>query len=241
MTMETRTFDIETPDGAMPAYEATPAGVPQGGIVVVQEAYGVTSHIEQVCDRLAAAGWTAIAPAFFHRQGSPVFRYDTDFPANIAPVMATLTREGLTVDLAAAFGYLESAGFSGTRRGIIGFCMGGAVSLFAGTEYELGATVTFYGGGVTNGRFGLPSLIDLAPLLKAPWFGAYGDQDAMIPVDEVEALRTAATVAPVEVELVRYADAGHGFNCDDRPSVYNPEAAADAWARTLGWFDRHVD
>jgi len=238
--MKTRTFDIETPDGPMPTYEATPAGAPRGGIVAVQEAYGVTSHIEQVCERLAGAGWAAIAPALFHRQGSPVFPYDTDFPAKIAPVMGTLTREGLTVDLAAAFGYLESAGFSGTRRGVIGFCMGGAVSLFAGTEYELGAAVTFYGGGVTNGRFGLPSLIDLAPSLKAPWFGAYGDLDTMIPVDEVEGLRSAAAAAPVEVEIVRYAGAGHGFNCDDRPAVYNPEAAADAWARSLVLFDKHV-
>jgi carboxymethylenebutenolidase len=239
MTMETRTFEIETPDGPMPTYEATPEGPPRGGIVVIQEAFGVTDHIENVCERLAAAGWTAIAPALFHRQGSPVFSYDTDF-SEIRPVMGTLTREGLTMDLAAAFDYLESAGFSGTRRAIIGFCMGGSVSLFAGTEHQLGAAVTFYGGGVSVGRFGLPSLIDLAPSLQTPWLGAYGDQDASITVDEVEGLRSAAAAAPVEVELVRYADAGHGFNCDDRPSAYNAEAAADAWARALAFFDTHL-
>jgi carboxymethylenebutenolidase len=239
MTMETRNFEIETPDGPMPTYEATPQVAPRGGLVVIQEAFGITHHIERVCERLAAAGWTAIAPALFHRQASPVFSYDTDF-SEIRTVMGTLTREGLTVDLAAALDYLDSAGFSGTRRGIIGFCMGGAVSLFAGTEHQLGAAVTFYGGGVTEGRFGLPSLIDLAPSLQTPWFGAYGDQDASISVDEVEGLRSAGATAPVEVDLVRYADAGHGFNCDDRPSAYNPEAAADAWARALAFFDTHV-
>jgi carboxymethylenebutenolidase len=238
MTMDTRNFEIETPDGPMPAYEATPPA-PHGGIVVIQEAFGITSHIERVCERLAAAGWTAIAPALFHRQGSPVFSYDTDF-SEIRTVMGTLTREGLTVDLEAALDHLESAGFSGSRRGIIGFCMGGAVSLFAGTEHRLGAAVTFYGGGVSEGRFGLPSLIDLAPSLQTPWLGAYGDQDTSISVDDVEALRAAAADAPVEVELVRYADAGHGFNCDDRPSAYDPEAAADAWARALAFFDAHV-
>ena len=239
MTIGTRNLELDTPDGTMPTYEATPDGMARGGVVVVQEAFGVTRHIERVCERLATAGWTAIAPALFHRQGSPVFAYDTDF-SEIRQVMGGLGREGLTADLAAAFDHLVSAGFSGRRRGIIGFCMGGAVALFAGTEHDLGAAVTFYGGGVREGRFGLPSLIELAPSLKTPWFGAYGDRDGGIAVDDVEALRVAASKAPVETEIVRYADAEHGFNCDDRPAVYNPEAAADAWTRALAFFDAHL-
>jgi carboxymethylenebutenolidase len=118
--------------------------------------------------------------------------------------------------------------------------MGGAVSLFAGTEHALGAAVTFYGGGVREGRFGLPSLIELAPTLKTPWLGAYGDRDSGIAVDDVEALRAAASTASVETEIVRYPDAEHGFNCEDRPAVYNPEAAADAWGRALAFFDAHL-
>lgn len=179
MTIGTRNLELDTPDGTMPTFEATPDGMARGGVVVVQEAFGVTRHIERVCERLATAGWTAIAPALFHRQGSPVFAYDTDF-SEIRQVMGGLGREGLTADLAAAFDHLVSAGFSGRRRGIIGFCMGGAVALFAGTEHDLGAAVTFYGGGVREGRFGLPSLIELAPSLKTPWFGAYGDRDGGI-------------------------------------------------------------
>jgi len=239
MTIGTRNLELDTPDGTMATYEATPDAMARGGVVVVQEAFGVTRHIERICERLAAAGWTAIAPALFHRQGSPVFAYDADF-SEIRAVMGGLGREGLTADLAAAFDHLVSAGFSGTRRGIIGFCMGGAVSLFAGTEHELGAAVTFYGGGVREGRFGLPSLIELAPSLKTPWFGAYGDRDSGIAVDDVEALRISASRASVETEIVRYADAEHGFNCDDRPAVYNPEAAEDAWGRALAFFDAHL-
>jgi carboxymethylenebutenolidase len=123
---------------------------------------------------------------------------------------------------------------------MVGFCMGGAVTLFASTRPGLGAGVTFYGGGVANGRFGLPPLIEQAPSVKNPWLGLYGDLDASIPVDDVEKLRAAASLAAAPTEIVRYADADHGFNCDGRPNVFNAEAAADAWARTLAFFNAHL-
>lgn len=87
--------------------------------------------------------------------------------------------------------------------------MDGTVSFYAATLRPLGATVTFYGGGVTEGRFGLPALVDLAPALGTPWLDLYGDLD-------------------------------HGFHCNDRPSVFNPADAKDAWQRTLDWFDGHL-
>ena len=239
MTTATRNLELDTPEGAMTTFAATPEATPRGAVVVIQEAFGVTRHIERICERLAEGGWMGIAPALFHRQGSPVFPYDADF-SQIRRVMGTLTREGLTADLAAAFDYLGSAGFTGTRRGVIGFCMGGSVSLFAATEHALGAAVTFYGGGVREGRFGLPGLTELAPSLKTPWLGVYGDRDASIPIDDVEALRVAAAGAPVETEIIRYADAEHGFNCDDRRAVYHPEAASDAWGHALAFFDEHI-
>jgi carboxymethylenebutenolidase len=226
---------IDTDDGAMPAFEALPDSEPRGAIVVVQEAFGVTTHICDVARRLADDGWRAIAPAFFHRQGSPVFAYD-DFAA-VMPVMGQLSAEGSGMDLEAS---LDHLGTANEQTGIVGFCMGGTLSFYAATLRPLGAAVTFYGGGVREGRFGLPSLIELAPSLKTPWFGAYGDRDGGIAVDDVEALRVAASKAPVETEIVRYADAEHGFNCDDRPAVYNPEAAADAWTRALAFFDAHL-
>lgn len=230
--------DIATADGVMPAVIAAPAGVPQGAIVVVQEAFGVTPHITDICQRLADAGWLAIAPALFHRNGSPVFEYD-DF-AGLIPQMQALTAAGLDADLDASFEFLVQRGFAANRCGIVGFCMGGAVALYAGTRALLGAAVTFYGGGVAVGRFGLPSLIDLSPSLRTPWLGLYGDLDKGIPVDDVEVLRAGALTASVPTEIVRYADADHGFNCDARPAVFNQDAAAHAWSRTLAWFDQFI-
>lgn len=231
-------ISIETSDGAMPAFEASPEVDAKGGIVVVQEAFGVTAHIEDICRRLADAGWHAVAPAFFHRQGSPVLSYD-DMTA-VMPVMKEVTADGITTDLLAAFGYLNEAGFTSARTGVVGFCMGGSVTFYAATLRPLGAAVTFYGGGVAEGRFGLPSLIEQAPRLQTPWLGLYGDLDKGIPSGDVDELRKAAAAADVPTEVVQYPDADHGFNCNDRPAVFNAAAAAAAWERTLGWFDRYV-
>ncbi|MCU1457298.1 MAG: hypothetical protein JWL73_1390 [Actinomycetia bacterium] len=234
----TKTETLPTPDGPMSTFVAEPAVAPRGGVVVVQEAFGVTPHIESICTRLADAGYLALAPAFFHREGSPVYRYDTDF-AEIGPVMSTLNAVGLTSDLNAAFGYLEREGFSGARSGVVGFCMGGSVSFYAATLRPLGAAVTFYGGGIAQGRFGLPPQLELASKLQTPWLGLYGDRDKGIPVDDVESLRAVTDGLPVDTAIVRYPNAEHGFNCDDRAS-YEPDSAKDAWARTLEWFGAHI-
>jgi carboxymethylenebutenolidase len=234
----TRTETLPTPDGPMPAFLAEPEGASRGGIVVVQEAFGVTPHIESICTRLADAGFTAIAPALFHREGSPSFAYDIDF-AELMPLLSTLNAVGLTVDLNAAFGYLEHEGFSGARVGVVGFCMGGTVSFFAATLRPLGAAVTFYGGGIAQGRFGLPPQLENASKLQTPWLGLYGDQDTGIPSDDVEQLRAVTDALPVDTAIVRYPHAEHGFNCDDRAS-YHEVSAKDAWARTLEWFGAHL-
>jgi carboxymethylenebutenolidase len=237
MTTEAQ-ITIDTPDGPMPAFEATPTGEAKGGVVVVQEAFGVTKHIEDIARRLAEAGWHAVAPAFFHRQGSPVLGYD-DFTA-VMPLMKELSAEGITTDLTAALDYLGSAGFAASNMGVVGFCMGGSVTFYAATLRPLGAAVTFYGGGVGEGRFGLPSLIDQAAALQTPWLGLYGDIDQGIPVADVEQLRQATETVSVPTEIVRFPDADHGFNCNDRPAVFNPTAAADAWSQALDWFERHL-
>ena len=127
-----------------------------------------------------------------------------------------------------------------TAAVIVGFCMGGSIALFAAVAYPLGAAVTFYGGGVAEGRFGFPSLIELASGLTTPWLGLYGDKDQGIPSDQVEALRTAAGRSGVPSEIVRYPDAGHGFHCDARPAAYSPVAARDAWARAVSWLRLHL-
>ncbi|MBW8827068.1 MAG: dienelactone hydrolase family protein [Acidobacteria bacterium] len=228
---------LPTPDGDMPVAEASPAGAAHGAVVVVQEAFGLNDHIESLCDRLAAAGFHALAPALFHRVGSPTFAYD-DLPA-VMPVMNALTAEGIGTDLDACYRDLADKGFDESRTGIVGFCMGGTVALWAGVQRPLGAAVTFYGGGVSQGRFGFQPLAEISPDLKTPWLGLFGDQDQGIPVDDVEALRTAASKAPVSTEIVRYPDAGHGFNCDARGS-YHESSAADGWKRMLDFFTANL-
>jgi carboxymethylenebutenolidase len=237
-TMDAHDITIETADGPMPAHEARPAAEARGGIVVVQEAFGITEHIEDICHRLADAGWMAVAPALFHRQGSPVLEYGD--MERVRPVMGTLTKASVTEDIAATLSYLETEGHGPDQSGIVGFCMGGTVALYTATQHALGGAVTFYGGGIAEGRFGFPPQTEVAPNLRTPWLGLYGDLDQGIPADDVEALRDAAKGAAVETEVVRYADANHGFNCNDRPAVYNADAAADAWSRTLAWFEAHI-
>ena len=232
----TTSVTIDTADGAMPAALSTPDGDATGAVVVFQEAFGITSHIEDITRRLADHGYLALAPALFHRQGAPVFAYD-DYES-LLPTIQQLTADGLIVDIEASLAHVAGLGFPAERTGTVGFCMGGAVSLLAATQRAYGAAVTYYGGGVGAGRFGLPSGIELAANLKTPWLGLYGDLDKGIPVEDVERLRVAAEQGSVETEVVRYAEADHGFNCDERPS-FNPDAAKDGWVRTLGWFDRH--
>ena len=212
-------------------------GEPKGGIVVVQEAFGVNGHIEDVATRFAEAGWLAVAPHLFHRTGDPQLGYD-DF-SQVMPHMGALTADGILADIDVALALLAGAGIGPAQTGVVGFCMGGTVALVTAVRRDVGAAVSFYGGGVAQGRFGFGPLIEEAPGLRAPWLGLYGDLDQGIPVDDVERLRAAAATSGVETEVVRYPDAGHGFHCDRRPD-YHPDSAHDAWDRTLRWFDQHL-
>ena len=233
-------IEIPSPSGLIPAFSATPPGAPVGAIVVIQEAFGLTDHIGTLVDRLAGEGYRVIAPAMYHRQGAPVIEYEAlqvaEKAERLIEVMSALSAEGIAADLDAALDFLTAEGFAAASTGMVGFCMGGAITLFSCTRRGIAAGVTFYGGGVINGRFGLPSLVELAPSLSHPWLGFYGDQDPSIPVDEVEQLRAAAATAPVSTEIRRYPDAGHGFNCEARPEHFNAASAADAWSRMLEFF-----
>jgi carboxymethylenebutenolidase len=232
-----QTVSVDSAGSAMSLYESEPEGTARGAVVVIQEAFGVNEHIEDVCRRFSAAGYRAVAPHLFQRSGDPVIPYD-DMQA-VMPHMGALTREGLEADVDATLGHLADAGFSSGKVGIVGFCLGGSVVVLAAARHALGAAVTFYGGGVAAGRFGLPPLVELASELKTPWLGIFGDADQSIPTDQVETLREAAKKASVPTEVVRYRDAEHGFHCDARDS-YHETSAKDAWKRTLAWFDAHM-
>jgi carboxymethylenebutenolidase len=235
---EARTIELSTADGPMAVYEAPMTGDARGAVIVIQEAFGVNAHIEDVTRRFEAAGYHAVAPALFHRAGGGTAPYD-DF-SKVMPLYEGLTDAGILMDVDATLEHLRGEGFTDDRIGIVGFCFGGRVTFLAGLHHALGAAAGFYGGGIVSQRFPqFPSLVAEAGRLQTPWLGLFGDEDGSIPVDEVEQLRAALERAPVDTEIVRYEDAEHGFHCDVRDS-YHEAAAKDAWQRTLDWFERHL-
>ena len=229
---------LTTADGPMRLYSCAPEGGAARAVIVIQEAFGVNDHIEDVTRRFADAGYHAVAPAIFHRAGGGTAPYD-DFE-KVFPLFEGLTDAGILMDVGAAIGHLHEQGFDDGAIGIVGFCMGGRVTFLAALELALGAAVGFYGGGIVTGRFPqFPPLIDRTEELKTPWLGLFGDLDSSIPVEDVETLRARLAALELPTEVLRYATAEHGFHCDVRPS-YNAEAATDAWDRTLAWFAEHL-
>ena len=230
-------IELDTVDGTLPLY-TTGNTEARFAAVVVQEAFGVNEHIKDVANRLAAEGYYVVAPHLFHRDGVNALPYE-DFDV-VRPHLANLHADGIRADIEAAVNHLADQGFPLASTGIVGFCMGGSVVVAAATEHPFGAAVSFYGGGIAAGRFGFPPLVELAPMLKSPWLGLFGDLDPTIPPEQVEQLRLEATKATVPTSIVRYAEAGHGFHCDARPTAYHEAAAKDAWAKALDWFARFL-
>ena len=228
---------VQVGGDTMEIFVAEPDGRARGAVIVLQEAFGVNEHIRDLCYRFAGAGYMAAAPHLFHRSGDPELGYE-DMQEVMVHIMQ-LEADQIEADLSATLAHLASVGFDGKKVAAVGFCMGGSISFVAGCYWELGAAVTFYGGGIAESRFGLPPLFDLAPTLQTPWLGLFGDLDVSIPVSEVEGLRTAISQAGPETEIVRYPDANHGFHCDARAS-YHVSSAKDAWRRTLDWIDHHL-
>ncbi|MDR3448610.1 MAG: dienelactone hydrolase family protein [Alphaproteobacteria bacterium] len=201
------------------AYLARPKGTQRGGLVVVQEIFGVNDHIRSVVDRYAAEGYLAIAPALYDRV-APRFEvgYGPDDLAKAMKVAGAVDKETVLIDLAAAIAFVAQAG----KVGIVGYCWGGTMAWLAAARLGgLSTAVGYYGGGVL-------SLADLQP--QCPVLLHFGAHDAHICVDRVRAFALARPEIPVFVY-----EAGHGFNCDARAS-YDPEAAGLAYDRTLRFF-----
>ncbi|HMG25556.1 MAG TPA: dienelactone hydrolase family protein [Acidimicrobiia bacterium] len=236
--MNARTLELDTAHGPMPLYEARPDAEARGAVIVIQEAFGVNAHIEDVTRRFADAGYHAVAPHVFHRAGGGTAPYG-DF-SKVLPLYEHLDDAGILVDVDATRAHLNAAGWDDTQLGIVGFCFGGRVTFLVALRQRLGAAVGFYGGGIVTARFPqFPPLVDEAAELRTPWLGLFGDRDQSIPVEDVERLRDALRAAPVPTEVVRYPDAEHGFHCDQR-DAYDETTAKDAWNRTLAWFDAHL-
>jgi carboxymethylenebutenolidase len=198
---------LEAKDGhELDAYIAEPKGKPRGGIVVVQEIFGVTDHIKRVADRYAGEGYRAIAPAMFDRIERGITLPYTGIEQGRA-YMQQLKWPNTLADVEAAADAVRDAG----AVALVGYCWGGTVAHVAASELELDAAISYYGGGVAR-------MLDKTP--RCPIVYHFGDQDHAIPMADVEKIVGAYPNATVHV----YKGAGHGFNCDERASY----SAADA-------------
>jgi carboxymethylenebutenolidase len=206
------------------AYRATPPGKPRGALVVVQEIFGVNSHIKKITDGFAADGYVAIAPALFDR-------VERDFETGYAPadiergrmVRGKLQIEDAVKDVTAA---VKEAQQTGLKVGVVGYCFGGTVAWLAATRIPgVAAASSFYGGGVADAAGEQP---------RCPVVFHFGETDASIPKDHWDRIKAQHPTIPTHIY-----PAGHGFSCDERGSFHEPSARL-ARQRTIDFFKEHV-
>ena len=224
-------IELTAADGTrVSAYEARPEGKPRGAVVVLQEIFGVNSHIREVADGYAAQGYVAVAPATFHRvkPGVQLGYTEADMNEGFGYKMAVeaLPEPGVMQDIQAAIDH--AAQISGAKVGIVGYCWGGLLTWRAACLLQgLSAAVPYYGGGVTTEA-------EVARHPKVPVLAHFAEEDKWIPMDTVHVFAKAHP----ELSVHTYA-AHHGFNCDHRGAWHAPSAQL-AKARTLAFFESHL-
>ena len=230
---------IPVQNGEIPAYRAMPASSgPFPAILVVHEIFGVHEHIKDICRRLAKAGYFAVAPYLYAREGEVVNKSDI---TDVLSVVRKVPEPQVASDLDATVAWAKSTGKADTSRlGITGFCWGGRqVWLYAAHNPKLKAGVAWYGPLQIPKSDNTPvNPTDEAAQMSAPVLGLYGGADQNITPANVEAMRAAIKAAGKSSEIVVYPDTPHGFNADYRPS-YRPKEAKDGWARMLAWFKQN--
>ena len=228
---------VPTADGEMVAYRAQPAAGSNFPVVlVVSEIFGVHEYIADVCRRLAKLGYQAIVPELFARYGDP--RKMSNVQEILSGVVAKVPDAGVLADLDACVAWAGKVGGGDTARlGITGFCWGGRNAwLYAAHNPQVRAAVAWYG------KIDSPATelspkhpIDLPGQIKGSVLGLYGGKDQGIPLDDVEAMKAALTKAGSKSQIHVYADAGHAFHADYRPT-YRKAEAEDGWKRLQEWF-----
>jgi carboxymethylenebutenolidase len=233
MDVQTQMTEVPGAAGMMPCFVARPETEGRlPAVLVIQEAFGLNAHVKDVARRLAAEGYVTLAPDLYWRGGKGrTVGYDQI--AEAIALMGTLNDAEVVADLRSAIAYLERQPFvRADRIGITGFCMGGRISYLAACELpdKIRAAAPFYGGGIP---------VEKTPQLEAPVLAFFGEKDAFIPLDSVEALRAKLARERKQAEVIVYPGADHGFFCDERAS-YQREAANDAWKRLLEFFSAHL-
>jgi carboxymethylenebutenolidase len=213
--------------GTAGGYLATPASGKGPGVVVIQEWWGLVPHIKDICDRFAAEGYTALAPDLYHGKSA-------SSPDEAGKLMMAMRIDEAEKDLRGATTFLlDHQATTGNKAGTVGFCMGGALSLYTATKnLQVGACVIFYGGH--------PNVKPDLPNLQAPVLGLYAERDGFVTTESVHELERKLKELGKQAEMHIYPDVDHGFFNDERPAVYNEETAKDAWQRVLEFFSAHL-
>jgi carboxymethylenebutenolidase len=241
--MEITTERVEIPlegGGSAGGYLARPAdGERHPAVVVYMEIFGVNAHIRDVTERVAREGYVALAPDYFHRTGAGVeYGYDDDGMAKGMALLGQLKADEMISDGRDAIAYLRGReDVRGDRIGAMGFCIGGHMTYLTACETDVSAAASFYGGGIAGpeGPGGAPATLTRTSGIRGRILCLFGEQDALIPSDQVDAIRAALLEADTDHEVVVYAGADHGFFCDRR-ATYQKEAAEDAWGRVKALF-----
>ena len=197
------------------------------GVIVIQEWWGLVDHIKDVCDRFAKEGFVALAPDLYHGK-------TTKSPDEAGKLMMAMRIDEAEKDLTAAAEYLSTHdAVTSERVGVVGFCMGGALSLYTATKNpHIGACVVFYGGH--------PGVKPDLPNLHAPMLGLYAERDGFVTPASVRELERKLKELGKAVEVVIYPGTDHAFFNDARPEVYNAGAAEDSWRRTIEFLREHL-
>jgi carboxymethylenebutenolidase len=219
-------IELTTGDGhKLSAYRADPDGTPKGAVVIIQEIFGVNSHIRKIADMFAAKGYVAIAPSLFDSVKTDVsLGYDEAGVSEGMGLMQQVSKERALADIQAAVDAARSAG----KVAVVGYCWGGYLAYAAGNQVTgVACTVGYYGGGVVD---------EYGEKRKVPTLLHFAENDQHIPFEKVIQFRAARP----DVSAFSYPEATHGFNCDERDS-YNPGAAETALERTLFWVSQYVE
>lgn len=215
---------------------------PRPALLLLQEAFGVNHHIQDVCERYARLGYVVVSPDFYYRAGHWK-AYDYNNFQETVQLREELTEPKLLGDLSAALDYIAQLdGVDSSRIGVLGYCMGGRLSFVTACHFSdrIRGAAIYYGGGLTaaSPQFPIPP-VEQAERIQVPVVGFFGGQDKGIPKEAVEEIEQALAKANVEHRIYFYPEAGHGFFCNERPA-YDPSAAQDAWLRTVSFFGRQL-
>jgi len=224
--IQSSTVEVQATGGAVSAHLARPSGEGRWpGVVVIQEWWGLDPHIKDVTDRYAKAGFVAIAPDLYHGQL-------TGDPQEAGKLASGLNQGQAVQEISAAARYLKDQPYVSGRVGVVGYCMGGGLSILTACQSpDVDASVIYYGGN--------PNPIDQVQNLKVPVLGLYGGADGVFPTSVASDLAAALEQHGKTYDIHIYGGAPHGFFCETRDS-YRKEAAEDAWQRTTAFFSANL-